>query len=56
MTREEERKIIEEHVKEHGVTQLPPGGNDFPDISVWSRGRRGRRKKAPEAKKIQKKS
>ncbi len=56
MTREEERRLIEQHVEEHGVTRLPSVGNHFPDISTWSRGRRGRRKKAPEAKKNQKKS
>lgn len=50
MTREEEIKLIDKHVKKHGVTKLPPDerGPDFVAISAWGTNRkkkRGRPKK-----------
>ena len=55
MTRDEEQELIDAYIEKNGVTVLPKGRDGYPDISVWSRGgRRGRRKKKPEAKKKQK--
>ena len=53
MTREEERKLIQEFVEKNGVTQLPPDqrGRDMVVISAWGPSRKKKKKGGKKKKK-----